>query len=147
MRRQELFVALVIIAGLSGVAVGQAAKCSIPTFFVDLKSQASTSRFLIATFPLELRGDEFTRNFIDKESGRAIYVGRQLIKGTVKKERSRLRLKVSFTGKPNDSYDSFDGAEAETIYDKRWKWLAVTDEFKLGDRIYTFTFGCEQNRS
>ena len=37
-----------------------------------------------------------------------------------------------------------DGAKAQTIYDKRWRWLSVSDDVKVGNRIYTFTFACER---
>jgi hypothetical protein len=42
------------------------------------------------------------------------------------------------------SFESLDCAKAESVFDKNWKWLSVSDEIRVGSRIYTYTFGCRR---
>lgn len=137
---------LASIVILANGAIAQNEICSLTSFFLDLKTQASSGRFQIETFQLDLRDDDFAKEFVDKESGRKIYVGGQLVNGLSGKGPRRLRVKISFENQPNSTYtyDSLDGPEAETIYDKKWRLLSVSDEFRIADRVYGFTFGCER---
>ena len=136
-----------LLCAASNGAYAQTEVCSLTTYFRDLESkeQVSSSRFLVGSFPLQLADDELTKFFHHQESGINISVGIQMIRSIFsEKEPKRMRLAISFTGKPDDVYDLLEGAGAESIYDKHWKWLSVSNNIKVGGRIYTFTFGCER---
>ncbi len=125
---------------------GQQETCSVTTFFRDLTSKAevSSSRYRISKFSMEMLDGEFTKLIVHDGSGVKISVGGQIVKSIFKKDPVRLRLKLSFSGESDDTYDSLDGVEAETIYDKRWQWLSIGNEIRVKDRIHTFTLGCER---
>ena len=136
-----------VIAVLARPALGQIETCRLMTSFVDLKAKSASSNFLLSEFPLRFDDDEFTTGIRDPESGQTIYVGGQLInKGLGDESPVLLRMKVSLTGKSGDHFDSLDGPEAETVYNKDWTWLAISDEYRTPDRVYSFTFSCERRK-
>ena len=119
--------------------------CSVRTYFRDLDTKASSSWFLVGRFPLSFENDSITKLLHYQESSVNISVGVEQVKSIFEKEPSRIRLAISFVGKPEDVFDEIDNSEAETIYDKNWRWLTVSKSLKVENRIYTFQVGCERN--
>ena len=95
---------------------------------------------------MELEGDSITKLFRHQESGVNISVGVEQVKGIFENEPKRIRVAMSFGEKPEDVFDGLESVEAESIYDKHWRWLAVSKNIQVANRIYTFTFGCEKQK-
>jgi hypothetical protein len=128
------------------VVHAQTEVCSLTTYFWDDASKSSSSRSLLGKFPLEFEGDSISKAFRHQESGVNIYVGAEQITGILKNDPKKLRIAVSFQGKP-DVFDDVDRAEAETAYDRTWRWLSVSKSIRIENRVYTFTFGCERGKT
>ena len=88
--------------------------------------------------------DTLEKKFRHSESGLDLYVGVQKGRGLMKNDPKKLRVAISFENKFEDVFDEPSRAEAETVYDRNWKWLAVSKSLRIGSRVYTFTFGCER---
>lgn len=144
MKPTLIIASFLILAAAPRLSMSQGELCGVTTYFRDLSSntELSSSVFRVAQFEMAISDDEFTKTVTHDESGVRISVGAQVVKGIFEKEPVRLRLKISFNGEPDDTYDSLDGVEAETLFDKNWRWLAISDEKKVASRIYTYTFGC-----
>ena len=138
---------LVLLFTANGFAFARSEVCGVTTYFVDLDAKASSSRFFVGGFDLQLveAYDDVTKFFHHKESGVNVAVGATLTKGIFDGEPMMLNIALSFTAKPeDDDFELLDGTKAQTIYDKRWRWISVSDDVKVGNRIYTFTFACER---
>lgn len=138
---------LVLLLTANVFAFAQSEVCGITTFFVDLDAKASSSRFFVGGFDLQLieTYDDVTKSFHHKESGVDVAVSATLTKGIFDGEPMMLNTALSFTAKPGDNdFELLDGAKAQSIYDERWRWLSVSDDIKVGNRIYTFIFACEK---
>jgi hypothetical protein len=139
---------LLLLVGLLGgkMVQAQGEVCSLTVYFWDETSKSSSSRSLVGKFPLELEGGSASKAFRHQESGKYIYVGVEQIASISKHDPKKIRIAVSFQGKP-DVFDDIDRAEAETIYDKTWRWLLVSKSVRIENRIYTFSFGCEREKT
>ncbi len=126
------------------IVEGQGPVCSVTSYFWDDGSKSSSSRFLIGEFPLKLEDDILVKEFKHEETGVIVNVGVQEVKGITKQDPKRLRVAISFEGKPENIFDELGRAQAETIYDHNWKWLSVSKSIRIKRRIYTFSFGCEK---
>ena len=142
----KLVLLLVLLFASSSFAQAQNEVCGVTTYFVDLEAKASSSRFLLGKFDLQLDEEnyEVTKFYSHEESGVKVSVGVQIFPSAFKDKPKTIKVALSFKGKPDDTFEFLDGSQAETIYDKNWKWLSVSDDIKVGNRIYTFTFGCEK---
>jgi hypothetical protein len=118
--------------------------CSIRGYFWDVDNKQSSSWFLVDKFPLSFEDDSVTKLFHHKESGVDISVGVEQIKSIVGKEPRRIRLAIAFVDKPENVFDEVNNSEAETIYDKNWKWIGLSKNIKVENRIYTFQVSCER---
>ena len=134
---------LLVAANVSVMAETEV--CSITTYFRDFssKEEVSSSRFLVGKFDLKLEDDEVVKRFRHEEINVSVGIAR-VTNPLFKKEPVRIKLVISFMGEPGDNFDLLEGAEAESIYDKKWRWLSVSNSIKVNSRIYTFTFGCER---
>jgi len=135
---------LLLLLTSGSLAQAQTEVCGVSTYFRDLEEKSSSSRFSVGKFPLELEDDAITKLFLRQESGISISVGVEQVRGIFENEPRRIRMAMSFVGKPEDVFDEIESAEAESIYDKNWRWLSVSKNIKVANRIYTFTFGCER---
>jgi hypothetical protein len=142
----KFVVLIALLFTSSSFAHAQNEVCGVTTYFVDLDAKASSSRFLVGKFDLQLDedNDDVTKFFHHEESGVDVAVGVWVFGRSSKGGPKTIRVVLSFTGKPDDNLDSLEGTEAESIYDKRWRWLSVSNNIKVRNRIYTFTFGCER---
>jgi hypothetical protein len=142
-----MFSLLLFIVLLGGNVIhAQSEVCSLTTYFWDEPSKSSSSRFLVGKFPLEFEDGSVSKAFRHQESGKDVYVGVEQIAGISKSDPKRIRIAVSLQARP-DVFDDVDRAEAETIYDRTWRWLSVSKSIRIGTRTYTFTFGCEREKS
>jgi hypothetical protein len=137
---------LPLLLVLGSLAHAQTESCGVTTYFLDLEARSSSSWFLVGRFPLKLEGDAITKQFIHAESGVNISVGVEQVIGIFEGEPRRMRIAMSFIGKPEDVFDEIESAGAESIYDKNWRWLSVSKNLQVANRIYTFRFGCERNK-
>lgn len=127
-----------------GSAQAQTEVCGVTTYYRDSEAKSSPSRFSVGTFPLKLEESATTKLFTHQESGVNISVGVEQVRGIFENEPRRIRIAIAFTGQPADVFDEIERAEAESIYDKGWRWLSVSRNTRVANRIYTFTFGCER---
>lgn len=137
-----LFFVLLFTAVYSAQA--QTETCTVLYSYLELDSGNSTSQFRVGTFTLDLKDDDTTHFFHHEESAVDISVGVRKRIGISKGDINKISLRISFTGNPDDDFDDIVGAEAQSIYDKHWKSLAVSNEIKVENRIYTYRFGCSR---
>jgi hypothetical protein len=140
-----------IIGGIlicPALAVAQNPVCSLTTFWVRQSPFVSSSRWLIGTFPAGLSHDEkpLRKTFHHDESDTDVSVGVESMKASPdpKDSTTILRIAFVFSNKPFDIFENSDGVYAESIYDKHWRMVSVSRSIPRGDRIYTFTLGCER---
>ena len=141
----------VIIVGIlicPALAVAQNPVCSLTTFWIRQSPFVSSSRWLIGTFPINLTPDEkpIHKTFHHDESDLDVSVSVESMKaGLDSKDRTTiLRFALVFSNKPFDIFKDTDGVYADSIYDKHWRMVSINRSIPRGDRIYTFTFGCER---
>lgn len=135
---------LLLLLVSSGRAHAQSGECGVTTYFFDSEAESSSSRFLVGSFPLKLEEDAITKLFTHQESGVNISVGVEQVRGIIENAPRRIRIAISFTGKPEDVFDEIERAEAETFYDKNWRGLSVSKNIRVANRTYTFSFACER---
>ncbi len=128
------------------VAQAQNEVCRIKTFFRDLEAHASSGIFQVGEFSLLREEEQKTKLFLHQESGVSVVAGVERVESVYPNEKRRIKVALSFTREPADVYDLIDGAEAESVYDKHWKWLSVSNNIKVKNRIYTFIFSCESQK-
>ena len=144
MKLLRLIMLLAFFPALQPSTHGQQEVCSLRTFWVENKPFTSSSWELVGTFRLVPDQNEQTKLFHHEESVTDISVGVELIHGLGKKEKPLIRLGLSFSGKPDDLFDEIDSSQAESIYDKFWRFLSVRKNIGKGKRTYTFSFSCER---
>jgi hypothetical protein len=142
--RQLLF--MIILLTTTSITNAQTEVCSIRTYFRDLDAKISSSWFLVGEFPLSLEDDSINKLFHHQESSIDISVGVERIKSIFEKDPRRISVAIAFVRKPEDVFNETDNSEAETIYDKNWRWIAVSKNIKVENRIYTFQFSCERKK-
>ncbi len=110
--------------------------CTLRTFYNAEGYKGSWS--FIGAFELPLEETYVTKSFQHKESGVdiSVRVDRYFNEKNHFKEPNEIQLAISLSG----GYE----AEAESIYDKHWKSLSVSNKIKVDNRIYTFALGCEK---
>ena len=118
--------------------------CRLRTFWVENNPFISSSWELVGNFPLVVGEHRQTKLLHHEESGTDISVGIELIHGLSKKEKPLIRLGLSFSGKPDDLFSEIDSSQAESIYDKHWRFFSVRKNIEKGKRTYTFSFSCER---
>ena len=143
LRRSSLLLLLMVSGRLANA---QTEVCGVTTYYWDSEAKASSSRFSVGTFPLKLEEDAITKYFLHHESGVSISVGVGQVRSIFEDEPRRIRMAISFVSKLEDIFDEIERAEAESIYDKNWRWLSVSKNIRVANRIYTFTFGCERSK-
>lgn len=139
----RLFLLIVLLLTITSSIHAQTEICGVRTYFRDLDAKASSSWFLVGEFPLSFDDDSVIKSFNHQESGLNISVGVEQVKSIFEKPR-RISVAISFVGKPEDVFYETDNSEAETIYDKNWRWIAVNKSIKVENRLYTFQFSCER---
>ena len=137
---------LAFLLTASNLAYGQTASCKVTTYFRDFESGNSSGNFFVGNFILqpdddEATNDEMTKFLHHEESGVNVLAGVQVSSAYQNKSKG-IKVALSFTGKPDDTFDLIDGSQAETIFDRHWKLLSVSNDIKVGKRIYTFTLNC-----
>ena len=141
-----LIPALVLqLTAMSSPLYGQ--QCRVYSSFVDrsISGKESSSVFVDAVFDLKFDEDgEFTKTVAKREPELRWFVAGRLTKGPVKGEPDRLSLKLAFEGDDEDTFESLDGVEAQTTFDKDWKSLAVRRNVEVGPRIYSVMFECSR---
>jgi hypothetical protein len=146
----KIILFLVLLFTANSIAHAQNDVCRITSYFRDLSSTEpfSSSSFYVGGFDLQLVDDydDVTKFFHHKESGVNITASATLTtKGFFKNNPKILNIAISFTAQPeDDDFELLNGAKAQTIYDKRWSWISISDDIKVGNRIYTFTLACER---
>lgn len=142
MRITRLILFLAMLLSANNLAQAQTEGCSVSTHFRDLDSGTFSSRLLVGKFLLQSDDNERTEFFRHEESDVNIAVGVQLITSVFKDKPKMIRVAISFTGKPGEAFEMIEGAQAESIFDRHWRWLSVSDKIRARNRIYTFTFSC-----
>jgi hypothetical protein len=140
-----LLIALLLIA--SHPAFGQAASCQIINSFHDVELGIFSSNFQVGNLLLQPDDDdtdnEISKIFLHQESGVKVVVSVWISSEGIKKSKTKsLKLALAFNPKSDDLVGEGEGAEAESVYDKHWKWLSVSNQIKVGSRVYTFTLSC-----
>ena len=145
-RRLALIMVAILIC--PALAVAQNPVCSLTTFWVRQSPFVSSSRWLIGTFPTNLTAGEkpIHKTFHHDESDLDVSVSVESMNaGLDSKDPTKiLRIAFVFSNKPFDIFKETDGVYADSIYDKHWRMVSVSRSIPRGDRIYTFTFGCER---
>jgi hypothetical protein len=136
-----LFVLLVVSGGM---VQAQSEMCSLTTFWVDKAPFSSSSRHLVGEFPLIIDEEPIVKLLRHADSGINVSIGVDVFKGIFKGEPSRIGLAIAFRDKSEAVFDDVEHSEAESVYDKNWRWLSVSKSVQVEKRIYTFTFGCER---
>lgn len=139
-------VLLLLILFATGTVFAQSGVCRVSYYYWDETTKASSSRHLIGEFPMGRDSLSILKEFRLEDAGVDIFVGVASIKGVLKGEPKKLRMVLAFDGTMEDVFDELTRAEAETLYDKNWKWLRVTKSKKVGSREYTYSFGCEKTK-
>lgn len=137
---------LVVLLAAAGLAQAQANICRVITSWADYDAKAFSSNELVGQFYSSVDDEQTTKLFQHQESGVAVSVGVEYVKGMFKSEADRITLALAFSGKPEAVFDETDSAEAEAVHDKYWKSLLVRKNIKVANRIYTFSFLCERER-
>lgn len=132
----------ILVLTMSSLVYARTEGCGVTTYFREIDSGNSSSRFLVGKFPLNPDEGEVTKFFRHEESGVNVSVGVQIFTSAFKDKPKMIRVAMSFSGKSGDTFEMIDGAQAESIYDRHWKWLSVSDNIKVANRIYTFTVSC-----
>jgi hypothetical protein len=141
-----LLLAFSFLLMTSSPVLSQNAVCAVRSYFVDVNTRISTSWSLIGKFSLQQDKEDAFQYFRDEVSGVNVSVAVKKYKSPFKKAPTRIMMRISFTGKPADDFESLEGAQAEAIFDKNWKILSVSDDIWIGYKIYTFSFGCEKRK-
>lgn len=143
------FLLLILAVAMSSVsAFTQTPTCSLTTFWVRQTPFASSSRWLVGTFPLLLDDDDkpIQKVFHHDESGLDISVGLDSMKAGLSPKDPTIILRVAFafSNKPDEVFEATDSVYADSVFDKHWKMVSVSKSVPRGNRVYTFTFGCER---
>ncbi|HEX8774720.1 MAG TPA: hypothetical protein VF735_14205, partial [Pyrinomonadaceae bacterium] len=120
--RYGLFIILVF--AMCSLATAQTDVCYVARYERDLKTKKqSSARIAFGEFKLE--GENPTTKLFKDWSG--VLVG-------VRVERTQLKriiLAISSVEKPENGFDEIDSAEAEAIYDEKWRFLSVSKNIKV----------------
>jgi hypothetical protein len=143
--KKPIFIVCLILMA-AGFAYSQETKCVVSGYINDPKTKTSTRTFNLGQFVIRPNEDEVVKHFSDKESGVNVSVGILKVISSFKTARDKIKLRISFTGKPDDDFALLDGAEAESIYDENWEWLAVSDKVSAASQIYAFTLSCGRKK-
>jgi hypothetical protein len=145
---------LILLASFSLLSVSafsQTAVCRLLRSYTENTPTGpfASSNSLVGEFNMVFYddSDEIVKLFHHDESGLDISAGVMKYNDSYKGAPVQLKALISFTGKPGESYEALDGAEAETILDKHWRWLSVSDNIELKGRSYTFSLGCEKRKT
>lgn len=122
----------------------QSGVCSLRTFWVEKNPFISSSWELVGTFPLNVKENPSTKLLRHEESGTNVSVGLELIEGLGTKGPPRIRLGISFSDNNKNVFDELDVANAESVYDRHWRFLSVSKSVEIQKRTYTFNFGCQR---
>jgi hypothetical protein len=147
MNRLNFIFLLMLLVVSGGMAQAQSEMCSLTTFWVDKDPFSSSSRHLVGEFPLVIAEEPIVKSLRHADSGVNVSIGVEISKGIFKGEPTRIRLAIAFLDKPEDVFDDVAHSEAESVYDKNWRWLSVSKSVEIERRIYTFTFGCERKNA
>ena len=144
----RIFLFLTFLLFVGGIAVkGQSKVCFVTTYFWDNESKSSSSRSLVGKFPLELDGDQLVKELKYSKTSTNVYVGVEQITSVSSQKTKTLRVAISFDGNAENIFDELNRAEAETVYDRNWRFLSVSKNIKIEHRVYTFTFSCEKENT
>jgi len=102
----------------------------------------SSSRHRVGEFLFKIEEGSATKRIRHEETGVNVSVGVEYDKSFFEGEPKTIRLAIAFAGKPEDVFDEVGRAEAETIYDRHWRWLSVSKDIEVGSRVYTYSMGC-----
>lgn len=139
---------LTFLLTASNFTFAQTASCRVTTYFRDFDSGNSSGIFVVGNFLLHPDNDEDTTDETTKllrHDGSGVNVSAGVQISSVYPNKSKdVKVVLSFTGKPDDNFELLNGSKAETIFDRHWKLLSVSDDIKVENRIYTFTLTCER---
>lgn len=79
-----------------------------------------------------------------KESDTDISVGVELNQFLDQRKTTLIRLGLGLSSKPANVFDDPNRSEAESVYDKHWRFLSVSKSIEKGKRTYRFSFRCER---
>jgi hypothetical protein len=147
MKYLEPIFVLMLLVTARGMVQAQSVQCTLTTFWVDQSPFASSSRHLVGKFPLVIEDEPMPRVFRHDDSGINVSIGIEIFKGIFKGEPTRIRLAIAFLDKPENVFDDVAHSEAESVYDRNWRWLSVSRIVGIEKRVYTFTFGCERKNT
>ena len=134
---------LLFALGAVGLVHAQTEMCRLTVSAVQRNPFQASSRELVGEFPLTFENDKLAKNLRHEESGVEISMGVEVIEGMSKTK--VIRLGISFQREGDDSvFESLDGVEAQTFYDKNWRALSVSKNIEKNNRTYTFEFSCEK---
>jgi len=130
-----------------GSVHAQSEVCRLTTFWVEKNPFISSSRELVAEFPLAFEDRTMAKLIPHKESGLDVSVGAELVQELDRRDAKLIRLGLAFSGQPEDVFNETQASEATSIYDKNWRFLAVTKSIEREKRVYTFSFSCERPKA
>jgi hypothetical protein len=58
-----------------------------------------------------------------------------------------IRMALAFEGDAKGVFYELDRTQAEALREKSWKYLSLTKDIKIGKRIYSFIFHCENGKT
>ena len=128
-----------------GAASAQPSQCYVVTYRRDPVSKAQASaRIALGSF--EWQGDKpLAGVFQHQSTGVFTAVKVERVAGVSgKRPQDKIRLAISFVGKPDDVFDDNGAAEAEATYDEKWKWLSVSKNLEVGGQLHTYYLRCDR---
>ena len=138
---------LMVLIVSAGMVHAQSELCRLTTFWVDRNPFSSSSRHLVGEFPLLIEDEPIAKLLRHADSGVNVSIGIAISKGIFKGEPTRIRLALGFLDRPEDVFDDVAHSEAESVYDRNWRWLSVSKSVEVEKRIYTFALGCERKNA
>ncbi len=136
---------LTIMCTACGLASAQANRCQVITYQRDpvTKKQAGP-RIVIGAF--DWQADKPLAGVVQDQSTGVFAAVRAewFTSSEGKSPKEKIRLGISFVGKPGDDIDEIESAEVEASYGEHWKWLSVSKNIKVADRLYTYYLSCER---
>ena len=141
----RLWLLIATVCTACGLASAQTSQCYVVTYRRDSVSKAQASaRIALGSFGWE--GDRPLAGVFRHEStGVFAAVRVERVAGVSgKRPQDKIRLAISFVGKSDDVFDDDRAAEAEAIYDEKWKWLSVSKNIKVGDQLHTYYLRCDR---
>jgi hypothetical protein len=144
----SLSLGMFLLMTLAVFSQAQTNTCRLTYSLVDKKSGTLSSINLLQTFSFDAKDEEITKLVKEDETGIKILVGARIYGDSTKTSNSK-QIEVAIAFGDSESRDLFryaDSAIAESIYDKKTKWISVSKTIETKDEIYRFRFGCSRDK-